>query len=106
MGSAREIRGLAITAIERLRLSANGNPAYRITFDSGLVARTQADAAISYGITNAEYRGTLVTVSLSAAGRITDVRVCGCHSCKRDRGERTPAGELACSDAACHEHGA
>jgi hypothetical protein len=31
---------LTITSLERLKLSTNGNPRFRVTFDSGLVAQT------------------------------------------------------------------
>jgi hypothetical protein len=68
------IRGITITSLERLTLSTNGNPRFRITFDSGLVAQTQSDAGFAYAIENPEYRNVPLDVTLSRAGRITKVK--------------------------------
>lgn len=65
---------LTIAKIERLKLSTNGNPRFRVTFTNGLMAQTQTDGAVGYSIENPEYRGVPVLVTFTRAGRITDVR--------------------------------
>lgn len=64
---------LTIASLERLRLSVNGNPRFRVTFTSGLVAQTQTDGSIGYAIENPEYRDVPVVVTFTRAGRIIDV---------------------------------
>jgi len=62
-----------IAKLERLRLSVNGNPRFRVTFTDGAVMQTQTDAMIGYSIENLEYRDVPLHVSTSHAGRITDL---------------------------------
>lgn len=62
---------LTIQSLERLRLSANGNPRFRITFTNGRIAQTQSDAGINYGIENPEYRDKPLHVTFTAAGKIS-----------------------------------
>lgn len=59
--------------LERLRLSTNGNPRFRVTFTDGSSAITQSDASFYYGIENQEMRGD-VTVTYTRAGKISDMR--------------------------------
>jgi len=60
-----------IVASERLNSSVNGNPRYRIAFDDGEMRTSQSDAAWCYGFGNRGMRnGDMVTMTLSAAGRI------------------------------------
>lgn len=66
---------LTIASLEKLKFSTNGNPRFRVTFTSGLVAQTQTDGSVGYAIENPEYRDTPVVVTFSRAGRITDVVV-------------------------------
>lgn len=66
---------LTIASMERLKLSTNGNPRFRVFFTNGLVAQTQTDGSIGYGIENSEYRDVPVVVTFTRAGRITDVEV-------------------------------
>lgn len=68
---------LTIAKLERLKLSTNGNPRFRVTFTSGLVAQTLTDASVGYSIENSEYRDVPVLVTFTRAGRITDVEVAG-----------------------------
>jgi hypothetical protein len=68
-------RVLTIASLERLKLSTNGNPRFRVTFTDGTVAQTQTDASIGYSIENSEFRDVPVRVSFTAAGRIFDLRV-------------------------------
>lgn len=58
-----------------MRSSVNGNPAFRVAFTNGLVARTQSDAAISYELENPEYRDVPLDVEFTPAGRIATWRV-------------------------------
>lgn len=67
------VRGITITSLERLRLSVNGNPRFRVTFDNGLTAQTQSDAGFAYAIENPEYRDVPLDVTLTRAGRISHI---------------------------------
>ena len=71
---ANIINGITITSLVRLYNSRNGNPRYRVTFDSGLVAETESDGAVNYGIGNSEYKDTPLTVTLTKYGRITYIK--------------------------------
>lgn len=62
-----------IASLERMKLSANGNPRFRVTFTDGTVAQTQTDASVGYAIENPEYRDVPVKVSFTPAGRIWNV---------------------------------
>lgn len=66
---------LTIASLERLKLSVNGNPRFKVTFTNGLVAQTQTDGSVGYSIENSEYRDVPVLVTFTKAGRITDVEV-------------------------------
>jgi hypothetical protein len=46
---------LTIRSLERLRLSALGNPSVRVTFSNGLVAQTVTDGQVGSMIENSEY---------------------------------------------------
>jgi hypothetical protein len=72
---ARGSEVLTIEKLERLRLSANGNPRFRVTFTSGLVAQTQTDSSVGYSIENPEFRDRPVRVDFTRAGRIFGVEV-------------------------------
>jgi hypothetical protein len=72
---ARGSEVLTIEKLERLRLSANGNPRFRVTFTSGLVAQTQTDSSVGYSISNPEFRDRPVRVDFTRAGRIFGVEV-------------------------------
>lgn len=61
---------LTIATLERLKLSAMGNPRFRVTFTNGLVAQTQTDSSVGYSIESPEYRNVPVVVSFTRAGRI------------------------------------
>lgn len=62
-----------IASLERLKLSTNGNPRFRVTFTDGSVAQTQTDASIGYSLENPEFRDVPVRVSYTRAGRIFNV---------------------------------
>ncbi len=68
-----------IRAIERLTLSTNGNPRFRLALDDMLswadMAQTSSDYAFNYEIGNPGYRvGDWVYVTYSRAGRLTNIR--------------------------------
>jgi hypothetical protein len=73
MSSKGTERTLTIASLERMKLSAMGNPTFRVTFTDGTVARTRENASIAYSIENSEYRGVPVRVSFTAAGTIWNV---------------------------------
>ena len=62
-----------IASLERLKLSTNGNPRFRVTFTDGTVAQTQTDASVGYSIENPEFRDVPVRVSYTPAGRIWNI---------------------------------
>lgn len=64
-----------IASLERLKLSTNGNPRFRVTFTDGTVSQTQTDSSIAYSIENPEFRDVPVRVSFTRAGRIFNVEV-------------------------------
>lgn len=68
---------LTIESLERLRLSVNGNPRFRVRFTNGTVAITQTDGSVGYEIDNPEYRDVPLLVEFSRGGRITAVTVAG-----------------------------
>lgn len=62
---------LEIERMERAGSSANGNPAYWLTFTNGTRARTMSDAACAYAIGNPDMRvGCYVVVEFTRSGRI------------------------------------
>ena len=77
MANGEYTRTLTIDSLERLKLSVNGNPRFRVTFTDGTVAQTQTDSSIAYSLENPEYRNVPVVVHFTRAGRIFDVRVSG-----------------------------
>ena len=62
-----------IERLERMRSSVNGNPRYRIYFADGGTATTQSDAAVAYGLENAENLGVPVTVTATRTGKVYNV---------------------------------
>lgn len=66
-------RVLTIASLERLKLSMNGNPRFRVTFTDGTVAQTQTDGSVGYSIENPEYQDVPVRVYFTRAGRIWNV---------------------------------
>lgn len=64
-----------IEKLERLKLSVNGNPRFRVTFTDGSVAQTQTDSSVGYSIENPEYRDVPVVISFTRTGRIFGVDV-------------------------------
>ena len=68
------LRNVRVVDTTRLNNSVNGNPRYIVTFDDGSEIITQSDAAISYGITNREYRDQPHDAELSRAGRLVHLR--------------------------------
>jgi hypothetical protein len=65
---------LTIASLERLRLSSNGNPRFRVTFTDGRQADTQTDASVNYGLENRQYQGVPIEVTFSPNGRIVAVK--------------------------------
>jgi hypothetical protein len=63
-----------IDHLERLKLSANGNPKFKIYFTDGSTATTQTDAGVSYGLENRENIGVPVLVKATPAGKVWDVK--------------------------------
>lgn len=63
-----------IDRLERLNLSTNGNPRFRIFYRDGQTAITQSDAMVSYGLENRENLGVPVTVTATRAGRVYGVK--------------------------------
>jgi hypothetical protein len=64
-------RILVLESLKRRPASNYGNPAWEVTFTDGTIARTQANASISYAADNPEYRGVPLRVTFTAAGRIS-----------------------------------
>lgn len=64
-----------ITHIERIGMSVNGNPNYRVHLDNGNVYRTSSDSSVVYEIDNAAFRGVTVRLLLTKANRIWDISV-------------------------------
>ena len=64
-----------ITHIERIGMSTNGNPNYRVHLDNGNVYRTSSDSSVVYEIDNAVFRGVTVRLLLTEAQRIWDISV-------------------------------
>lgn len=64
-----------ITHIERIGMSVNGNPNYRVHLDNGNVYRTSSDSSVVYEIDNAVFRGVTVRLLLTKANRIWDISV-------------------------------
>lgn len=62
-----------IERLERLKLSVNGNPRFRIYFTDGQTALTQTDSSIAYGLENRKNIGVPVTVTATPAGRVVNV---------------------------------
>lgn len=65
-----------IYSIERLNNSVNGNPRYRIAFDDAAASplTTSSDYGFCYAVGNPDMcEGCLVSVTLTAAGRISDM---------------------------------
>ena len=54
-----------ISTLERMRLSTNGNPRFRVTFTDGTVATTQVDSGLAYGLENRENRENDVWVTFT-----------------------------------------
>ena len=63
-----------ITRVERMGVSMYGNPYFRLHFDDGSNARTQVDAMINYSVTNHENLNRPVSLKLTKAGRVFDIR--------------------------------
>lgn len=59
--------------MQRLRLSANGNPRFKATFADGSTFTTATDAGIAFQIENSDYQGS-VEVGVNGAGEIVDIR--------------------------------
>lgn len=70
MSTYKVMTGLVIESLERRNNSVNGNPRWRVTFTSGLVADTMSDAMVSYELNNPEFRDTPLEVSFTRAGNI------------------------------------
>ncbi len=64
-------RILVLESLKRRPVSSYGNPAWEVTFTDGTIARTVANASISYAAENREYRGVPLRVEFTAAGRIS-----------------------------------
>lgn len=62
-----------IERLERLKLSVNGNPRFKIYFTDGRTATTQSDTSLSYSLENPENIGVPVTVTATPAGRVWNV---------------------------------
>lgn len=63
-----------ISRVERLGVSGCGNPYYRVHFEDGTSNRTQINALINYSVENSENLGVEVSVKLTRAGRIYDIK--------------------------------
>lgn len=64
-----------IVHIERIGMSTQGNPNYRVTLDTGNTYRTSSDSSVVYEIDNAVFRGVTVRLLLTEANRIWDISV-------------------------------
>lgn len=73
MGAVQEV--LTIASLERLQVSGNGSPRFKVTFTNGREARTEADSYVNYAIENSEYQGVPLEVAFSLTGRITHIKV-------------------------------
>jgi hypothetical protein len=59
-----------ILATERLKLSRNGNPRFRIMIENHGMYTTSSDASVSYDIDNWSRSGEVVEWTLTRAGRV------------------------------------
>ncbi len=66
---------LTIAHTERVGVSANANPTIRVHFTNGMIADTQTDASIGYGIQNSDLHGVPLLVTLTSAGRIRYAKI-------------------------------
>lgn len=62
-----------IESVERLRLSAMGNPRWLVTFTDGSTAKTQRDSSVGYSIDNRTNIGVPVLVKATPGGEIWGV---------------------------------
>jgi hypothetical protein len=65
---------MRIVEAKRLVNSTNGNPRFRITFDTGEVAQTKPDASCSYEVENFLRSGAEVEVTRTRAGKIRTIK--------------------------------
>ena len=63
-----------IAELKRLKLSASGNPRYRVTLVGGAVMQTQTDASVNYAMGNPEWHNVPVILTTTRAGRIVGIR--------------------------------
>jgi|APGre2960657373_1045057.scaffolds.fasta_scaffold445156_1 hypothetical protein len=63
-----------IDTLTRRQSSVNGNPRWSVTFTDGRVMHTAIDAQVGYAISNSEYQGKPVTVTLDK-GEIVGIEV-------------------------------
>lgn len=59
-----------IRSLERLNLSGNGGPRFRVTFTDGTSANTEPDASINWEIENSEYQNVRLRVTFNRDNRI------------------------------------
>jgi hypothetical protein len=59
-----------IESLQRLKLSVNGNPRFKIFLTDGRVLQTQSDGGINYDIENPEFRDVQIEFALTRAGRV------------------------------------
>lgn len=71
MGTVEYVK--TIDYVERQRLSAAGNPRFRVFFTDGTSAFTKPDSMVNYIIENREHRNVPLIVT-AEAGLITKVR--------------------------------
>jgi hypothetical protein len=76
-----EITGLVLLRAERLTMSVNGNPRWRVIFrnpeaDDVFTAITQTDGSVSYDVDNytrSSFKDVPMTVVFSKAGRVVAI---------------------------------
>jgi hypothetical protein len=69
----KELAGVKITGLTRLRNDAAGNPRWLVQLDDGTEAATEDGAQCAYSIDNVDYRGVPLVVTMRR-GKIARVR--------------------------------
>lgn len=68
---------VVITRVERLGVSAYGNPYFRLELEDGSFVRTSINSMLNYGIENSENLNRRVKVKVTKAGQVYDIKPAG-----------------------------
>jgi hypothetical protein len=70
----KKIEQVVLAGIRRSVNTASGNPRYVLTLEDGREFRTADDAAVNHSITNEDYQGVLVDLTVREA-RVVGIEV-------------------------------